>query len=91
MCRRRLAGQLSAALQHNALHVLQHQQPLHGGVTQRLQLLAVHAAAHDSPDEPRPGRAGPGLHQSLLRLRGAGSGGRRCTRCDVWLFDDDIK
>ena len=37
----RYTGQLHAAVQYDAVHVLQPQQPLHRRIAQRLQLLAV--------------------------------------------------
>lgn len=42
----RHSWQLSAQVQHHALHVLQHQQRLQLCLPQRLLLLAVHARAH---------------------------------------------
>ena len=70
----RKPGQLSAHVQHDAVHVLQHQRPLHDRLAQRLQLLAVHATADDAADGPRRRHADTRLHQPLRRLRSTDTG-----------------
>jgi len=76
VCTYRKSRQLFADVQHDAVHVLQHQRPLHDGFTQRLQLLAVDAAADDANDGPGHRHSDTRLHQSLFCLRSTHTGRR---------------
>jgi len=70
----RQSRQLSADVQHDAVHVLQHQRPLYYRVTQRLQLLAVDSAADDTDDGSGHRISDTRLHQPLFRLRSTDTG-----------------
>jgi len=72
----RKSRQLSAHVQHDAVHVLQHQRPLHFLVAQRLQLLAIHAAADDAADGPGHRNSDSRIRQPLFRLRSTDTGSR---------------
>lgn len=66
----RLGWQLSAQVQHHALHVLQHQQRLQLRLPQRLLLLAVHPRAHAHVHGPNHWRGHQALHQQVRLERG---------------------
>ena len=64
----RKSRKLSAHVQHDAVHVLQHQRPMHDRIAQRLQLLAVDATANDANDGPGDGASDTRVRQPLLSL-----------------------
>lgn len=65
----RLSRQLSAQVQHHALHVLQHQQRLQLCLPQRLLLLAVYISAHAHVNGPHHWREHQALHQQVAMER----------------------